>query len=117
MENSMLKKEPVISDDLLKLLTHHEISPNKVIFSARLDRNRDGVYLENYILFTEEKVYLIGYITEIEKRLIKRASDWFGRIYGNIFGSRSGEAVCRINEISFYEYDFDEIDELRGRNR
>ena len=114
MENSMLKKEPVISDDLLKLLTHHEISPNKVIFSARLDRNRDGVYLENYILFTEEKVYLIGYITEIEKRLIKRASDWFGRIYGNIFGSRSGEAVCRINEISFYEYDFDEIDELRA---
>ena len=51
MENSMLKKEPVISDDLLKLLTHHEISPNKVIFSARLDRNRDGVYTRKLYTF------------------------------------------------------------------
>ncbi len=113
MESNSEKKKPVISNDLLKLLTRHEISPEKIIYSAKLDRNREGVYLENHILFTAEKVYLIGYITEIEKSFIKRASGMFGRIYGSIFGAHSDTAVCRINEISFYEYDIDEIDEIR----
>ena len=112
MGNKSTEKGPAISNDLLILLPKHGILPEKIIFSAKLDRNRDGVYLENYILFTAEKVYLIGYITEIEKGLPGRVSDVLKHIYNTVFGSHFSEAVRQIKEISFYEYDFDEIDEI-----
>ena len=101
MENKSTEKGPAISNDLLILLPKHGILPEKIIFSAKLDRNRDGVYLENYILFTAEKVYLIGYITEIEKGLPGRVSDVLKHIYNTVFGSHFSEAVRQIKEISF----------------
>lgn len=57
MENSMSKKEPVISDDLLKLLTHHEISPNKVIFSASLT-GTETEYILKIIYFLLKKRFI-----------------------------------------------------------